>query len=77
MMRFLRSWDWNYSKDDVLDTLEKGRWCKGARGNERETPLGGIKEWDQAQKTYERDINQLSNQWMHLFADTYKVSKRP
>ncbi len=78
MMRYLmKFWDWNYSKEDIVDTLREGRWCRGGKGIEKNDSLGDIKDWHEAQKSYERSVNNLSNQWMHLFADTYKVSKRP
>lgn len=78
MMRYLmKFWDWNYSKEDIVDTLREGRWCRGGKGAEKNNPLGDIKDWHEAQKSYERSVNNLSNQWMYLFADTYKVSKRP
>lgn len=73
----MKFWDWNYSKEDIVDTLREGRWCRGGKGAEKNNPLGDIKDWHEAQKSYERSVNNLSNQWMYLFADTYKVSKRP
>lgn len=77
MMRYLmNSWDWNYSKEDLIQTLSKGRWCKWAKGAEKQDPLVDIDDWERAQKAYEKPINQNAKQWMQLFHDVYKVSSR-
>jgi len=78
LMEFLAYWGWNsYSKQDIITSLQTGRWCKFGRGQEREFPLSSISEWNQAQREYFPEIDRKATQWMQLFVDVYRVSKRP
>lgn len=83
LMKFLsRHKDFDYSVDNIVEALSQGRWCRYAKGPEREERLERIKDWKMVTGQYVFSALKRSGKltdvdaWYQTFVDVYKVSSR-
>lgn len=84
LMKFLtRHKGFDYSVDEIVETLKQGRWCKYAKGRESAQTLKTILDWKTTTGKYiGSSIKKIGSKmsdfdaWFCLFVDVYKVSSR-